>query len=209
MKRVLRRLPSCVLLDTIIISQHRVSYTSRLEFVEQLTDSVEPHPDENEGDMAKRHTGLVQQQALVDIAAEIDLAGYIRLSGGERNAGGAQKEAIIADAMEALIGAVFLYGGYAAAEKLVTHFWAPHLHKQAAPPEDPKTRLQEWAQQRGLALPEYTVIDQQGPDHAPTFTIAVQVDGLAPGAGTAASKRAAEKAAAAALLQMIDEMEKS
>lgn len=165
-------------------------------------------PDENEGDMAKRHTGLVQQQALVDIAAEIDLAAYIRLSGGERHAGGAQKDAIIADAMEALIGAVFLDGGYAAAEKLVTHFWAPHLHKQAAPPEDPKTRLQEWAQQRGLALPDYEVIDQQGPDHAPVFTVAVQVDGLAPGAGTAASKRAAEKAAATALLQMIDKMEK-
>lgn len=166
-------------------------------------------PDENEGDMAKRHTGLVQQQALVDIAAEIDLANHIRLSGGERNAGGAQKDAIIADAMEALIGAVFLDGGYAAAEKLVTHFWAPHLHKQAAPPEDPKTRLQEWAQQRGLALPSYEVIDQQGPDHAPTFTVAVHVDGLSPGAGTAASKRAAEKAAATALLHMIDEVEKS
>ena len=166
-------------------------------------------PDENEGDMAKRHTGLVQQQALVDIAAEIDLSSHIRVAGGERAAGGTQKDAIIADAMEALIGAVFLDGGYAAAEKLVTHFWAPHLHKQAAPPEDPKTRLQEWAQQRGLALPNYEVIDQQGPDHAPTFTVAVHVDGLSPGAGTAASKRAAEKAAATALLQMIDEVEKS
>ncbi len=165
-------------------------------------------PDETEGDLAKRHTGLVQQQALADIASEIDLAAYIRLSGGERNAGGAQKEAIIADAMEALIGAVFIDGGYAAAEKLVTHFWAPHLHKQAAPPEDPKTRLQEWAQQRALPLPDYEVIDQQGPDHAPVFTVAVHVEGLSPAAGTAASKRAAEKAAATALLHLIDEEEK-
>ena len=166
-------------------------------------------PDEAEGDMAKRHTGLVQQQALVDIAADIGLAPHIRLSGGERNAGGAQKDAIIADAMEALIGAVFMDGGYAAAEKLVTRLWTPHLHKQHLPPEDPKTRLQEWAQQRGLALPQYDVIDQQGPDHAPTFTVAVHVAGFPPAAGTAASKRAAEKAAATALLQHIDEEEKA
>jgi len=166
-------------------------------------------PDETEGDMAKRHTGLVQQQALAGIAAEIGLAAHIRLSGGERNAGGAQKDAIVADAMEALIGAVFMDGGYAAAEELVTRFWTPHLHKQHAPPEDPKTRLQEWAQQRGLALPHYDVIDQQGPDHAPTFTVAAHVAGLPAAAGTAASKRAAEKAAATALLQMIDEEEKA
>lgn len=161
-------------------------------------------PDEAEGDMAKRHTGLVQQQALVDIAAEIDLAGYIRLSGGERSAGGAQKDAIIADAMEALIGAIYLDGGYKAAQKMVTHFWTPHLHKQAAPPEDPKTRLQEWAQQRGLDLPSYDVIAQEGPDHAPVFTVAVHVAGFEPAAGTAQSKRAAEKAAASALLHLID-----
>jgi ribonuclease III len=160
-------------------------------------------PDEAEGDLAKRHTGLVQQRALAEIAAGLDLSAHIILSGGERNAGGAQKDAILADAVEALIGAAFLDGGYAAAEKMVTTLWSPHLHRQTAPPEDPKTKLQEWAQQQGLPLPVYELAAQAGPDHAPIFTVVVSVEGQGKAQAEAASKRAAEKLAARVLLDQI------
>jgi len=160
-------------------------------------------PDEAEGDLAKRHTGLVQQRALAEIAAGIDLSAHIILSGGERNAGGAQKDAILADAVEALIGAAFLDGGYVAAERMVTTLWAPHLHRQTAPPEDPKTKLQEWAQQQGLPLPVYDLVAQAGPDHAPIFTVVVSVEGQGKAQAEAASKRAAEKLAARVLLDQI------
>lgn len=161
-------------------------------------------PAEAEGDLAKRHTALVQQQTLVDIAQDVAISTDIKLSGGERNAGGAKKDAILADALEALIGAIYLDGGFRAAEACIATLWQPHLQSHRAPPEDPKTQLQEWAQSHNLPLPEYTVVAQDGPDHAPQFTVEVTVRGQAPVRADAPSKRAAEKSAAAILLQHIE-----
>ena len=160
-------------------------------------------PDEEEGSLAKRHTGLVQQEALVSVAQALDLAGYLKLSAGEMKSGGQKKEKILADAVEALIGAVYRDGGFKAAQGFVIKFWAPMLQSQTLPPEDAKSQLQEWAQGRGLPLPEYKMVSKSGTDHAPVFEIEVSVEGYGNAKAAAASKRAAEKEAALKMLQKI------
>ncbi len=158
---------------------------------------------ENEGSLAKRHTALVQQKALVKVAQGIGLSAHLKLSAGEAKSGGTVKEKILSDAVEALIGAIFQDGGYAAAEKFVQTFWADLLAVQTAPPEDAKSALQEWAQSRGLPLPQYKQLAKSGTDHAPQFEIEVALDGFGRARATAASKRAAEKTAAEKLLEKV------
>jgi len=160
-------------------------------------------PQEREGDLAKRHTGLVQQKTLAIAAQKIELSAYLKLSDAEARAGGSMKETILSDALEALIGAVYRDGGYAAAQTLVTHLFEPHLHEYIVPPEDAKTALQEWAQARSLPLPHYEVVSRSGSDHAPVFEVEVSVKGHGTARAKDSSKRAAEKEAAAALLKEI------
>jgi ribonuclease-3 len=161
------------------------------------------YPQEPEGSLAKRHTGLVQQEALVNVAREAGLAAYLKLSAGEMKSGGQQKDKILADAMEALIGAIYLDGGFAAAAAFIARFWRAMLQNQALPPEDAKSLLQEWAQGRGLPLPEYKLLGKSGSDHAPSFEIEVSVVGAGTASAKAANKRAAEKEAAAKMLEKI------
>lgn len=158
------------------------------------------HAGEDEGKLAKRHTALVQQAALVEVARALDLGTFIRLSPGEVRAGGGANETILADAVEALLGAIYIDGGFDAAEKFVRAAWQPLMDGQFAPPEDPKTQLQEWVQQRGLPLPVYRVLSRAGVDHAPIFEVEVSVETLGAARATAPSKRAAEKDAAAQLI---------
>lgn len=155
---------------------------------------------EDEGKLAKRHTALVQQMALVTIANNLGLSQHLRLSPGEVKAGGLKNETILSDAMEALLGAVLIDGGYAAAEKIVLEQWQNLGDAQLAPPEDPKTKLQEWVQQRALPLPVYKIVGKSGSDHAPMFTVEVAVQGFGTVTAEAANKRAAEKEAAALML---------
>lgn len=164
----------------------------------------EAFPKEKEGDLAKRLTGLVQQAALVAVASDLQLGTFVRLSAGEEKAGGVTKDAIIADAMEALIGAIYLDAGFDVAKKFISGRWEKLLHAHKSPPEDPKTRLQEWAQQRGLPLPEYKLLGRSGSDHQPVFEIEVHVEGQAPEKAAAASKRTAEKDAAGKMLLKIE-----
>ena len=160
-------------------------------------------PEEEEGSLAKRHTGLVQQATLVQIAQGLDLASHLKLSAGEMKSGGQQKEKIIADALEALIGAIYLDSGYAAAFVFVERHWRKILQQQTDPPEDAKSKLQEWAQGRALPLPLYTLTQKSGVDHAPIFEVEVSVQGVGATTASAASKRAAEKQAAVLMLQKI------
>jgi ribonuclease-3 len=160
-------------------------------------------PDENEGSLAKRHTGLVQQEALVRVAQAIDLSPHLKLSASEARSGGKEKETILADALEALIGAIYLDGGFTAARDFIEKFWSDLLRQQGAPPEDAKSKLQEWAQAKSLPLPEYTLLSKSGADHAPQFEIEVSVQGVGKTAAVAASKRAAEKSAALKMLEKI------
>ena len=125
---------------------------------------------------------------------------HLKLGGGEVQSGGRRNQAILADACEAVIGAVFLDGGYAAARALVERSFRPAQHAATAPLRDPKSALQEWAQGRGLPAPAYAVVEQVGPDHAPEFRVVVKVQGKGNGLGLGASKRAAEQDAARSLL---------
>lgn len=193
------------------VQQEGADY-ERLEFLgDRVLGLVVAHmlytlcPRENEGQLARRHAGLVQQAALAEVALALDLGHSLKLSAGEKKAGGDKKDAILADALEAMIGAIFLDGGFSAAETFVTKFWRDMLLKERHPPEDPKTKLQEWAQARGLGLPEYKIIAKSGAEHAPMFEVEVQVKTKAAQTATAPNKRDAEKEAARKMLEMIGE----
>ena len=157
-------------------------------------------PDENEGDLSRRLARLVDRDSMADIAAERDFGRYMLLSAGEQRAAPGGNRSILADAVEAVIGAIYLDGGLEAARPVIGLLWAGLLDASGAPPTDPKTALQEWAQARGLKLPAYREVSREGPDHAPLFVVEVAVTGFAPARGEGASKRAAEQAAARTLM---------
>jgi len=154
----------------------------------------------DEGELSRRLADLVRKEACAEVARKIDLGAAIRLGASEANAGGRQRTAILADVCEALVGAVFLDGGYAAAAALVEQLWGERLRTPARPLRDPKTVLQEWAQARGLPTPSYREIARTGPHHDPEFLVAVDLAEYTPAEGVGRSKRAAEQAAAAAML---------
>lgn len=164
-------------------------------------------PDEREGDLAKRHAALVQGKTLAKIAREIGLGDLMQLSDAERAAGGAENDNILADGLEALIGALFLDAGYDACRDAIERLWGDRVKIMRRPPQDPKTALQEWAQARSLSLPTYELLGRSGPDHAPIFEIRVKVGDYPPWAAKGTSRRAAEKLAAAMLLAHLEELE--
>jgi ribonuclease III len=158
-------------------------------------------PKEAEGALTRRHTALVRAEALTEVAKAAGLGDHIVLSRGEDAAGARANPSVLADICEAVIAALYLDGGLPAAAKFVERWWQPQLQALGvAPPRDPKTTLQEWAQGRGLPLPAYKTVATEGPAHRRTFTVTVTVDGLEPATATGASKRAAEVAAAALAL---------
>jgi ribonuclease III len=154
----------------------------------------------DEGEMSRRLADLVRKEACADVAREIDLGQAIRLGASEANAGGRGRIAILADVCEALIGAVFIDGGYPAASALIERLWSERMRTPARPLRDSKTVLQEWAQARGLPTPAYREVERKGPDHDPEFRVTVELPHLTPAEGLGRSKRAAEQAAAAAML---------
>lgn len=164
-------------------------------------------PDENEGDMAKRHAALVQGKTLAKIAREIGLGAIMQLSEAERAAGGADNDNILADGLEAVIGALYLDSGLPACQAAIEKLWGDRVRVMKRPPQDPKTALQEWAQARSLSLPMYELVGRTGPDHAPIFEIRVKVGDFPPWAAKGTSRRAAEKLAAAMLLAHLEELE--
>ncbi len=157
-------------------------------------------PDDPEGALARRYNDLVHRDACAEVARQVGLGGDLILSEAEAASGGADKPAILADACESVIGAVFLDGGYDAARALIHRLWGKRLSEPGAVPIDPKTALQEWAQGMKLPLPDYVEVGRSGPDHAPEFTIEARVNGYQPARGAGASKRAAQEAAATAIL---------
>lgn len=161
------------------------------------------YPDEAEGDLAKRHAAAVQRAALADIASELKLGEYLYLSPGEHKSGGRSNRAILADALEALIAALYLDGGLETAKNFIGKYWTAQIDR-VAPPQDPKTTLQEWVQGNGLDLPVYEIVSQSGPQHAPMFEMSVAVAGFAPVTASAKSKRKAEKLAAQRMMEQIE-----
>jgi ribonuclease III len=168
-----------------------------LAIAELLADSF---PKAREGELARWFNHLVRAETCAEIAQEWQLGTFILMSGGEAGSGGRSKKTILANACEAVLGAIFADGGYDSARAVVHRFWQPQLDMLELAAPDAKSLLQEWAQGRRLPLPRYLEVAREGPDHAPRFTAEVQIDGVAPERGTGANKRAAEQAAALAML---------
>jgi len=153
-----------------------------------------------EGQIAPRFNALVRRETCAAIAREIDLGAALRLGRSEATTGGRRKQALLADAMEAVIAAVYLDAGLEAARAMILRLWGERIAHVESDARDAKTALQEWAQARGAPPPLYAETGRSGPDHQPLFTIEVRLATGESDAATAASKRAAEQAAAAALL---------
>jgi ribonuclease III len=160
-------------------------------------------PRESEGDLARRHANLVSRSTLAELAEQIALGAQLHLTRGEDETGGRSKPTVLADALEALVGAIYRDGGLEPARGFVARLFELKLDETGRPPRDPKTALQEWAQGKGLPLPSYRTVSTEGPPHQPNFQVEVSVKGEKPVVAAGTSKQAAERAAAAALLAMI------
>jgi ribonuclease-3 len=186
----------------------------RLEFLgDRVVGLVMAHilfeefPEENEGDLAKRHAALVQGKTLARLAREIDLGASMQLSDAERASGGADNDNILADGMEGLIGALYMDAGLEISHKILKTLYGDSVYVMLKPPQDPKTALQEWAQARSLPLPNYELVGKEGPDHAPTFAVRVSVQGYPPWTCQGPSRRVTEKQAAGMLLAHLNEID--
>lgn len=163
---------------------------------------AERFPNEQEGALGLRLALLVSQPILAAIAERVGLPAVLTVAPGESRAGVRRRATVLADAVEAMIGAMYLDGGLVPARNFVRTAWEPAMTSEIAPPKDAKTALQEWAQGRGHPLPEYLTVSRAGPPHAPVFVISVTVNGRT-ATGTAGNKRAAETLAATHLLGLL------
>ena len=179
-------------------------------FHEQGLDVVDVAPDllivraAAEGQIAPRFNALVRKETCAEVAREIDLGAVLKLGRSEMKSGGRRKDALLADAMEAVIAAIYRDAGLEAARAVVLRLWSDRIENVRADARDPKTALQEWAQARGQTPPTYREIARKGPDHAPVFTVEAALQSGEAATGEAASKRQAEQAAAKALLVQVE-----
>jgi len=164
--------------------------------------------DSAEGDLSRMRANLVREESLHRVALQLDLPPLLRLGAGEQRSGGRTRPSILADAVEALLGAVYLDGGYAAADRLVRHLLGEIDASQAGAvaAKDAKTALQEWLQGHKLELPQYEVLRTLGAEHARTFEVACRVPGRSlQTVGRGQSHRKAEQMAAAAMLRKLQQ----
>jgi ribonuclease-3 len=157
-----------------------------------------------EGLLAPRFNALVRKETCADVARQIDLGAVLKLGRSEMMSGGRRKLALLGDAMEAVIAAVYYDAGYEAAGAMILRLWGDRVTQVESDARDAKTALQEWAQARGERPPIYVELARSGPDHAPVFTIAARLQGGTEAQAAAGSKRQAEQAAAAALLEKLE-----
>lgn len=181
----------------------------RLEFlgdaVLQLSMSdivFRAHPEEEEGGMTFLRARMVREETLCAVAKGLGLGGYLRMDHGCEITGGRERPAVLADAMEAVLAAIYLDGGFEAAAKVVRALW-PEEKEVPLPVTDNKTALQEYLQARGLPSPEYQTVAEEGPAHLRVFTEAVYSQGKEIGRGTGNSKKKAEQAAAGTALRAL------
>ncbi len=161
---------------------------------------AERFPTEAEGALGRRLAHLVAAPALAAIARENGVAEVLAVAEGEARAGVRARDNVLADALEALLAALYLDAGLGPAREVVRRLWEVAVTAQAAPPKDAKTALQEWAQARGLGLPGYALASRSGPSHAPSFRVRVRA-GEAEAEGEGTTRRGAEQDAAARLLE--------
>jgi ribonuclease-3 len=158
-------------------------------------------PSADEGELSKRLADLVRKESCADVAKSLGLLDDIKLGAVGAGAGARLRRSVLGDVCEAVIGAIFLDGGYQAAAAFVERNWTERMHKPRRPLRDPKTVLQEWAQGKGLPTPVYREVERTGPHHDPQFRVAVDLPGLEPAEGVGGSKRAAEKVAASVMIE--------
>ncbi len=158
-------------------------------------------PDTREGEMSRKLAGLVNYHACARAARRVGLPEAMRFSASATKVGARKSDAVLGDACEALIAALYIDGGLETARAFFLTVWAEEFEKLDEPrSKDPKTQLQEWVQGMGLPLPEYEIVARTGPSHAPCFTVEVRVEGLGAERSEGASRQAAEKAAAQCML---------
>lgn len=158
----------------------------------------------SEGQLAPRYNALVRKETCAEVAREIGVGDVLKLGRSEMLSGGRRKMALLGDAMEAVIAAVYLDGGFEAARRVVLDHWKGRLDTVAEDARDPKSALQEWAQAKGQMPPTYKVISRKGPDHAPVFEVEVRLVSGEMASAKATTKRNAEQEAARNLLQKIE-----
>lgn len=167
------------------------------------TALLEADTDAREGQLAPRYNALVRKETCAEVATEFGLGDVLKLGRSEMLSGGRRKQALLADALEAVIAAVYIDAGFETAQALVLRLWGDRVTRVDDDARDPKTALQEWAQARGQNPPAYVEVARSGPDHAPLFTIAVRLADGTEAQSEAGSKRQAEQAAAKALLDRL------
>jgi len=195
---------------------HRSAAANHNERLEFLGDAVlgaviarqlyERFPTADEGQLSRLRSLLVKEKSLAEIASEINLGEYLRLGSGELKSGGFRRASILSDAVEAVLGAIYLDGGYTAAEAVILRLYAERLKKLNVDMarKDPKTELQEWLQARNFKTPIYSVAKEQGKDHAKTYWVDCSIDYQQMTArGQGSSRRKAEQDAAKKLLERI------
>lgn len=192
-----------------VASETRVEY-QRMEFLgDRILGLViakallDADKEAAEGKLAPRFNALVRKETCADVAKELGVGKVLRLGKSEMVSGGRKKEALLADAAEAVIAAVYLDGGFATAQALVLNAWGDRITNVDHDARDAKTALQEWAQAKGLPPPSYTETSREGPDHMPVFTIQAELASGETASAQARSKRQAEQAAAQGLLDEI------
>lgn len=157
-----------------------------------------------EGQLAPRFNALVRKETCAEVARELGLGEVLKLGRSEMLSGGRRKEALLGDALEAVIAAAYLDAGFEAAKALVLRLWGNRIGAVEPDARDPKTSLQEWAQGRAMPPPSYSELGRDGPDHAPQFTVEVKLENGEAERARAGTKRAAEQAAARALLARME-----
>ena len=189
-------------------SVQREGTYQRLEFLGDrvlglvIADMLDEHfPDAPEGELSRRLARLVSGETCVEVAAEMQLEKFVRVNNSVQKSSGRATAGVLADACEAVLGAVYRDGGLAAARPVIERYWRPRLETMSGPLRDAKTELQEWAHRRGFDTPVYTETLRSGPDHAPEFEIEVSVGSAEPGRARGRSKREAEHEAAAQILR--------
>ncbi len=185
-----------------------LSSNQRLEFLGDrvlglvIADMLlQAYVNSDEGELALRFNALVRKETCAEVAIELKLGAALFMSSGEMQSGGRQNQSILGDACEAVIAAIYLDGGFEAAQVFIERFWRDRLLNLKKPPRDAKSALQEWAQARKLPTPKYVMVERSGPDHAPDFIFSVEVEGKQSVSGQGSAKRNAEQAAATAFLK--------
>jgi ribonuclease III len=158
------------------------------------------HEAENEGQMATRHSSLVRGDACAEVGMKFGISDFVIVGATERKKGVQHMQSVVGDVVEALIGAIYIDGGFDKARDFVLRFWATELAKPQAIEKDPKTFLQEWALGHALSLPRYEIKGRTGPEHQPEFTVALAVGKYSAAEGKGPSRQSAEMAAAKSFL---------